>query len=118
MVDVEQLRAYCLAKKAVTESFPFDADTLVFKVGDKMFALFALDAYPLRINLKCAPEIALELRVQYDGLVLPGYHMNKAHWNTIEVRPPLNPKDLMQWIDDSYDLVVARLPKNQRQKLF
>ncbi|KRO67778.1 MAG: MmcQ-like protein [Cryomorphaceae bacterium BACL21 MAG-121220-bin10] len=114
MVDVEQIRTYCLAKKAVTESFPFDADTLVFKVAGKMFALFSLEAQPLRINLKCAPEIALELRDQYNGLVLPGYHMNKNHWNTIVVMSPLKPKYLFQWIDDSYDLVAQSLTKKQR----
>ena len=106
---LEEIRAYCLNKPHVTESFPFDETTLVFKVHNKMFALFSLEKDPLRINLKCNPEKALELREEY-AQVLPGYHMNKKHWNTIVVEDlPLTL--IHQWIDESYQLVWDSLPK-------
>ncbi len=114
-MNIEMIREYCLEKPAVTESFPFDEVTLVFKVAGKMFALVNLDG-SLRINLKCDPEKALELREHY-SFVLPGYHMNKRLWNTILLDGSVESDMLKSWIDDSYHLVVAKLPKNIREKL-
>ena len=114
-MDIEQLREYCLAKKGVTEGFPFDDTTLVMKVLGKMFALVSLDE-DLSINLKCNPEKAIELREQYPA-VKPGYHMSKLHWNTVEIDGSIATKRIQQWIDDSYDLVVSKLPKKQRESL-
>ena len=99
----------------MTESFPFGEPTLVFKVMDKMFALTNADNF-VSVNLKCDPEKAITLREEYPA-VLPGYHMNKKHWNTIEVNGTI-PDDLFKsWVDHSYDLVVSGLPKNKRQEL-
>ena len=106
---LEEIRAYCLNKPFVKESFAFDETTLVFKVHNKMFALFSLGKNPLRINLKCNPEKTLELREEYTQ-VLPVYHMNKKHWNTI-VLEGLPLKRIQQWIDNSYQLVWDSLPK-------
>ncbi len=114
-MDIEKFRAYCLAKKGVTENFPFDDTTLVMKVLDKMFALGNLDG-DLNINLKCNPEKAVELREQYPA-VKPGYHMNKKHWNTIEVDGSIATVTIEQWIDDSYNLVVSKMTKKQREML-
>ena len=114
-MNIEKIREYCLSKPAVTESFPFDEVTLVFKVAGKMFALVNLDGN-LSINLKCDPEKALELREHYPA-VLPGYHMNKRLWNTILLDGTLDNDLVKSWIDDSYDLVVAKLPKKERKKL-
>ena len=111
-MNIEEVREYCLNKKGVTESFPFDDVTLVFKVMNKMFALLALDG-DLSINLKCQPEKAIELRERYD-FVKPGYHMNKKHWNTVEIYRCTDNKLIREWIDDSYDLVVKSLPKKLR----
>lgn len=111
-MNIEALRSYCLGKVAVTEGFPFDDTTLVFKVADKMFALTSTDI-PFTVNLKCEPERALLLRETY-AHVKPGYHMNKKHWNTIELTGDV-PDDLIrQWIDDSYQLVVESLSKKVR----
>ena len=84
-MNIETLREYCLEKKGVTETFPFDSETLVFKVMDKMYALVSLERRPPQINLKCDPEWAVELRETYDGVIIPGYHMNKKHWNTVYI---------------------------------
>lgn len=112
-MDVELLRAYCLSKKGGEETFPFDADTLVFKVMGKMFALLPLERLPLQINLKSDPERAEELRAEYEGDIVPGYHMSKTHWNT--VYPQRLPRELVfEMIDRSFDLVVAGLTKKQR----
>ena len=92
-MDIESIRNYCISKKAVTECMPFDDKTLVFKVADKIFALAALAAYPLRLNLKCDPEKAIDLREQFES-VRPGYHSNKKHWNTIEVNGEI-PKEAL-----------------------
>ena len=114
-MNIEEFRAYCLLKKGVTESFPFDDTTLVMKVLNKMFALANLDG-DLSINLKCAPEKALELREQYPA-VLPGYHMNKKHWNTVMIDDSIPDALIKEWIDDSYNLVLSKLPKKEREKL-
>ncbi len=115
-MNVEELRAYCLGKPAVTEGFPFGEATLVFKVMDKMYALMAIDANPLSINLKCDPEKAIEYREQYPA-VKPGYHMNKQHWNTVYIDGSVSDELIYQWVDDSYNLIVEKLPKAKKDKL-
>lgn len=114
-MDIEQYREYCIAKPGVTEEFPFDENTLVFKVMGKMFALCDVQAFE-SINLKCEPEKAVELREQYDG-VTAGYHMSKKHWNTVVMDGSINDKLIRGWIDDSYNLVVAGLPKKVQAEL-
>lgn len=109
-MDLAQLREYCLRKDRVTERTPFGPDVLVFKVGGKMFALAALDEVPTRVNLKCDPDLALELRDRYEE-VRPGYHMNKKHWNTVEIEGGIPDPELRKMIDHSYDLVAKSLPK-------
>jgi predicted DNA-binding protein (MmcQ/YjbR family) len=108
-MHAELLRDYCLQKKAVEETFPFDANTLVFKVAGKMFCLIGLDN-PISCNLKCFPEKALELRAQYSA-VQPGWHMDKNHWNTVFFNDDLPDKEILALIDHSYQLVVEKLPK-------
>jgi predicted DNA-binding protein (MmcQ/YjbR family) len=115
-MTLESLRTYCLAKKGVTESLPFDENTLVFKVMDKMFALTDFVSQPMSFNVKCDPERAVELREQYP-CVQPGYHMNKKHWNTVVADGSVPDRQLQQWIDDSYDLVVKSLSRTQREEL-
>ena len=115
-MDVESIREYCLSKDFVTESTPFDDVTLVFKVAGKMFALLPLDEINLSINLKCDPEKAVELREHYPA-VIPGYHMNKNNWNTVFVDGTIEKKLILQWIDNSYQLVIKSLPRKTRQTL-
>jgi len=115
-MNIEQIREYCLRKKGVTEEFPFDEDTLVFKVMGKMFLLASLEKIPLQINLKCSPEEAIELRENYEA-VIPGYHMNKKHWNTVVIDNSIPPKNIFSWIDNSYDLVVSGLKKSEKEEL-
>jgi len=114
-MNIEEIREYCIAKKGVTESFPFDETTLVFKVMNKMFALTHIEG-DLSINLKCNPEKAIELREQFSS-VLPGYHMNKKHWNTILIDESISQQQIKNWINNSYDLVVKSLPKKLQQEL-
>jgi predicted DNA-binding protein (MmcQ/YjbR family) len=109
-MNAEELREYCLSKKAITEGFPFGEDTLVFKVGGKLFLLVSLDEKPLQFNVKCNPEKAVELRDSY-SCVRPGYHMNKTHWNTILADGSVGDQLLKEWIDHSYELVFRSLPK-------
>ncbi len=111
-MNIEEFRVYCLAKKGVTEELPFDNVTLVYKVMGKIFAL-TNSIGDFTINLKCDPGLALELREQYPS-VLPGYHMNKQHWNTVIVDGSIPAKLICQWIDHSYDLVVRTLPTKLR----
>jgi len=111
-MNIEDIRRICLSKKGVTESFPFDDDTLVFKVAEKMFCLSNLTP-PISINLKCNPERAIELRERYED-VIPGYHMNKKHWNTVKLDGTLKKSQIKEWINHSYDLVVDGLPKKTR----
>lgn len=115
-MDIETLRDYCLAKAGVTEEFPFDDKILVFKVGGKIFLLVDVDDAET-INLKCDPEKAVELRAQFSDTVLPGYHMNKMHWNTVYVNRELDTKSLSFWIDHSYELVFKGLPKKLREEI-
>lgn len=114
-MNIEELRTWCISKKGVSEDFPFDETTLVFKVMGKMFALTDLEG-ELSINLKCDPEKAIELRELY-SCVLPGYHMSKKHWNTILVDGSVPDQLIQQWIDHSYALVVEKLTKRQRDEL-
>lgn len=114
-MNIEELRLYCLSKKAVTESFPFDEETLVFKVMDKMFLLTNIEG-ELRMNVKCEEELAIELREEYSA-VLPGYHMNKKYWNTVVIDGSISEKVLKQWIDKSYQLVVEKMPKKKQAEL-
>lgn len=111
---LEKVYSYCTAKAGVTEGFPFGEQTLVLKVGGKMFALIGLDEHPLRINLKCDPVEAIQLRERYEG-VAPGYHMNKQHWNTVTVGLDVPPDVLFGMIDRSWELVYDSLPKKARQ---
>lgn len=116
-MNIEELRTYCLSKKGATEGFPFGPDTLVFKVGEKVFLLTGLDAHPVSFNVKCDPERAVDLREQYPSSVLPGYHMNKKHWNTVRVNGELSIKQLQELIDHSYELVYNSLPQRIRESL-
>jgi predicted DNA-binding protein (MmcQ/YjbR family) len=111
-MDLAQFREYCLSKPRATEGTPFGPDVLVFKVGGKMFALAALDEVPTAANLKCDPDLALELRDRYEQ-VRPGYHMNKKHWNTVEIDSGIPDVELRKMIDHSYELVVNRLPRTK-----
>ncbi len=115
-MNIEEFRDYCLSKKGVTESFPFNEQTLVFKVMGKMFALIPLERIPFQINLKCDPELTIDLRERYEA-VQPGFHMNKSHWNTILIDGSLRKDLILEWIDLSYDLVVSGLKKSEREKL-
>lgn len=116
-MNIEELRNYCLSKKNVTEHFPFDKVTLVFKVLGKMFALIPTDEEELSINLKCNPEYAMELRAKYEE-ISAGYHMNKTHWNTIYCKGKITDELLKKLINHSYDLVVESLPKKVREANF
>ena len=113
-MNVESFRDYCLSKPAATEGTPFGPDNIVFKVHGKMFALLALDEVPTAVNLKCDPDLALELRDRYEQ-VQPGYHMNKKHWNTVVLDGVIPTKEISKMIDDSYELVVRSLPKAKRK---
>ena len=112
-MNIEEFQAYCLAKKGVEETFPFDEVTLVFKVMGKMFALTGLEHEEFKVNLKCDPDWAIELREQYPE-IQPGWHMSKSHWNTVHFEAGLDDKFLCELIDHSYDLVVKSLPKKVR----
>lgn len=113
-MDLEKFRNYCLGLKAVTEEMPFGDTTLVYKVAGKMFALTGIDSFA-SINLKCDPEEAIELRERYPA-VQPGYHMNKQHWNTILMDHSISDKMLLEWTKNSYDLIVAKLPKKIKEE--
>jgi predicted DNA-binding protein (MmcQ/YjbR family) len=109
-MDAVEFREYCLTKHKATEGTPFGETVLVFKVAGKMFALVSLDEVPATANLKCDPDLALELRDRYEQ-VRPGYHMNKKHWNTVEIEGGIPETELRKMIDHSYDLVVRSLPR-------
>lgn len=106
-MHIEELRNFALSLKAATESFPFGEDTLVFKTGNKIFLLVSLSSSPLQFNVKCKPDNAIEQREKY-SCILPGYHMNKNHWNTIIVDGSLNKNQLKEFISDSYSLVASK----------
>ena len=111
-MDLAQFREYCLSKPRATEGTPFGPDVVVFKVGGKIFAIAALDEVPATVNLKCDPDLALDLRDRYEE-VRPGYHMNKKHWNTVEIDGGVPEAELRKMIDHSYDLVAKALPKSR-----
>ena len=115
-MNIEEIRTYCLSLNFVTEEFPFDDVSLVFKVAGKMFALLPLDTVEKSISLKCNPEKAVELRSQYD-FVTPGYHFNKKHWNTVYITPELSTGLLKEWILHSYNEVVNKFPKAKRNQI-
>lgn len=114
-MNIEELREYCIAKKGVTEEFPFDETTLVFKVADKMFCLTDLED-DFAVALKNLPEKNMELREQFPA-VKPGYHMNKMHWNTIGIDGSIPDKQIYEFIDKSYDLIVEGLAKKKKEEL-
>ena len=116
MIDAEALRSWCLARPGVTEEMPFGPVTTVFKVAGKLFALSALDSEPLQISLKCEPELAEALRRDH-AAVIPGYHLNKRHWNTVLCDGSLPDEMIIDMVEDSYDLVVEGLPKATRAEL-
>ena len=118
-MNIQAFYDYCLSKKGVTEHFPFDEDTLVFKVGGKMFSLSSLSQWEKgdpSINLKCDPERAVDLRAEYEGIE-PGYHMSKVHWNTIAVNSDVPAKLLRELIDHSYELVFKSLTKKLQAEI-
>ena len=114
-MNVEQVRQICIDRKGVTEGLPFDDVTLVLKVGGKIFALLSLDRSP-SVNLKCDPERATDLRERYDAII-PGYHMNKQHWNTLMLDGNLPDKLVVELIDHSYELVYDSLPKKIKEEV-
>ncbi|MBD1385692.1 MmcQ/YjbR family DNA-binding protein [Mucilaginibacter rigui] len=113
-MNIEELRDYCLAKPAATEGLPFGEDTLVFKVGEKIFLITSLGQPSF--NVKCDPEYAIELREQFNE-VTPGYHMNKKHWNTVRTDGSLTNKQLRDMIDHSYELILKSLPKKLQAEI-
>jgi predicted DNA-binding protein (MmcQ/YjbR family) len=114
-MNIEEVREYCISKKGVTESLPFGDDTLVFKVGNKMFALANLEG-ELRINLKNDPEKNVELREEFPSII-PGYHMNKVHWNTVIMNGSLSSTMVLELIDESYEIILKSLPKKTQLEL-
>ncbi|MBW3470529.1 MmcQ/YjbR family DNA-binding protein [Arthrospiribacter ruber] len=111
-MEILSFREYCLSKKGAVEDTPFDEDTLCFKVGGKIFAIIDITLFE-SVNLKCDPEWAIELREDNPG-ILPGYHMNKKHWNTVEFNTTVPDKFILELVDHSYDLVLESLPKKMR----
>ncbi|WP_196895168.1 MmcQ/YjbR family DNA-binding protein [Aureivirga marina] len=114
-MNIEALREYCLKKSNVTEGFPFDEKTLVFKVAGKVFAITTLDEYPMKVNLKCDPDKAIEYREVYDEIT-SGYHMNKKHWNTIDFEGRLSNEFLKHLIDHSYECVIEGLSRREKEE--
>lgn len=114
-MNIEDLRNYCLSKKATTEELPFDEKTLCFKVLDKLFALTDLENYQY-VNLKCDPEKAVELREQHDA-IRPAYHMNKKHWNSVYMDASLSDQFVKELVDHSYEMVVQKMTKKQQKEL-
>jgi predicted DNA-binding protein (MmcQ/YjbR family) len=116
MQGIDDIRRYLLGKPGAREEYPFDAVILAMKVGSRIFALIATDKSPLRVNLKCAPDEAEALRAEFPA-VLPGYHMNKQHWNTVILDGTIPDARIREMIDDSYSLVVAKLKKSEQEAL-
>jgi len=115
-MNIEEFRDYCLSKKYVTENFPFDNVTLVFKVANKMFALSGLEHHPATVNLKCDPERAIELREEYTDII-SGFHMSKVHWNTVTIEGGLPHDFIKELVDHSYELVVKGMTKKLQKEL-
>ncbi len=116
MIGAAELHDLCLSFRGSVETFPFGPETSVFKVADKMFALSRLAASPLRVSLKCEPLLAEQLRAAHPA-VLPGYHLNKRHWNTLIIDGSMPEQTIRDLIEDSYDLVVSRIPPSRRRAL-
>ena len=115
-MNIEEIRKYCLSKKGVTESFPFNDTALVFKVAGKMFAVLDLSEDERGITLKCDPELAIQLREQYPE-VTPAWHFNKQHWNGVDLKGSISFDLLKEWIDHSYTIVVENLPRSKKDTL-
>ena len=115
-MNIEEIREYCLSKPGVTEGFPFNDTSLVFKVAGKMFALLDLSEESRGISLKCDPELAVELREQHPE-VTGAYHFNKKHWNGVNLKGSITDSQLKEWIDHSYTIIVESLPKSRRELL-
>jgi predicted DNA-binding protein (MmcQ/YjbR family) len=116
-MNIEEFREYCLLKKCVTESFPFDKETLVFKVMGKMFALCGLEHHPFQVNLKCDPERSIALREEHEPSIMGAYHMSKKHWNSVVPNTSFTDKLFCELIDHSYELVVKGMTKKLRDEL-
>lgn len=114
-MNIEELRDFCLSLSLVEEKFPFNQETLVFYIAGKMFCLADINQFD-SVNIKCDPEKAIELREKYQA-VLPGYHMNKKHWNTVMINQDVKDSSIKEWIKDSYNLVILTLPKSKRPDL-
>ena len=115
-MTLEQLKKHCLSKAGAVEDFPFDFTTMTFKVGGKIFALTDINDTPLRLSLKCDPFLAQNLRAEYPA-VIPGYHLNKQHWNTVILDGTITDSQLSEWIDHSYDLVFKTLTKALKKEI-
>lgn len=115
-MDLDRLQAYCLSKPSTTEGYPFGPGALVCKVEGKMFALIADDEEPLKVSLKCEPDLVDILRDAH-AAVQPGYHLNKRHWNTVTLDGSIDDELVLDWVDDSYDLVVDKLPRATRDRI-
>jgi predicted DNA-binding protein (MmcQ/YjbR family) len=115
-MNIEELRSFCIEKKGVEEGFPFGSDIIVFKVMGKVFLIADLQEQPLTFNVKCDPEKAVELRERY-SCITPGYHMNKKHWNTIVSDGSVSSALIKEWVSDSYNCVIAKLPKAMKKEL-
>jgi predicted DNA-binding protein (MmcQ/YjbR family) len=114
-MNAETLRQYCLKKEQASEDFPFDDETIVFRVGGKIFALMGIYDRPLTVNLKCNPELAIELRERHEE-VRPGWHMNKKHWNTVTLSGTLSSKEIFSMVDHSFELVKKGINTPRRKK--
>jgi predicted DNA-binding protein (MmcQ/YjbR family) len=117
VIDAAALRSWCLARPGVTEEMPFGPVTTVFKVSGKVFALSALERAPLELSLKCEPPLAEQLRRDHPDAIRPGYHLNKRHWNTVVCDGSLPDQMILDMLEDSYDLVVEKLPRKTRERL-
>jgi predicted DNA-binding protein (MmcQ/YjbR family) len=115
-MDAELVREYCLFKKATTEDQPFGPDVLTFRIGGKIFLLLSLDAFPSQFNVKCDPERAIDLRATHTSII-PGYHMNKKHWNTVILDGTLSTELVHSMIDESYEIIFGSLPKKKRTEI-
>ncbi|MEX0966340.1 MAG: MmcQ/YjbR family DNA-binding protein [Bacteroidia bacterium] len=116
MMQIDEVRDFCLALPGTTEDFPFDRETLAFRIGGKIYALMNIEVRPLRINLKCTPDRAEELRAEHPEII-PGYHMNKRHWNTVGLEAGLDDELCRELIRHSYELVLAGLPKKLQDEI-
>jgi predicted DNA-binding protein (MmcQ/YjbR family) len=115
MVNIESYREYCLSKPGTTEGLPFDENTLVFKVKNKIFTICDLNKFDF-VNLKCDPDLAIDLRERY-ACVQPGFHMNKQHWNSVYIDGSVSDAQIFEWVNHSYDLIAASLPKKLKEEL-